>query len=312
MIDFTGQDGRDLQLINWLAKADHKKKKLCYQLKDILLKKYGVADGFDLQEFTRPCWSDDDYGVYGDQYYSGETFSWHEHILARHKIGNLTFHSPTDDFRYRNINHVKKESPYFDFAKAHCREKIDEIKEVPKGFNKPEAIKAFRRIVCKFKPLFRETIVKKPRPKYPFIIPKFWMNGDFDEFRVRVPAPYQCACGRKLRLEIHSWDLAKMKLGVFSQFRERLIDCDFRSEVNYFKYKDDENCPNYLIRLRQEFRCSEDINLVPYQEELKEVSVWAQEFFLEHWDEFLPTMIGIEKRIEEIREDLKKEVLCQI
>jgi hypothetical protein len=109
-------------------------------------------------------------------------------------------------------------------------------------------------------------------------------------------------------VEVNSWDLAKMKLGVFKQFHERLLDCDFRSDVNYLSYKDDENCPNYLIRLRQEFRRSAYINLVPYQEELKQVSVWAQEFFLNHWEEFLPTMIGIEKRIDEIRKDLKMEV----
>lgn len=302
MNTFTELDCIDLQLINWLAKADYKKKKLCYQLKGILLQKFAVDDGFDLQEFTRPCWTDDEYGSYRDTYYEGETYSWHSHILQRHKVGDHIFHSPTDQFLYSNINNVTKQSDWFDIAKAQCKGKIEEIKEVPTGFDKNQANKALRRIVHKFKPLFRETITKPERAKFPFIKIKYWSySKEFDEFVVRVPGDIACACGLKLTVHVSSWQLAKMKIGTFDGFRH--IDCDYEKDYP----RKVEDCPNYIIRIRKEVGRPEYRNLTPYEKELEKVSEWAKEFFLKHWDEFKETMTGIEAKIVKAQEKEQKE-----
>jgi hypothetical protein len=305
--EFTGADIQDLRRLNWLAKADHKKKDFCYRLKDILLEKYSTFDGFDLQEFTRPCWQDDEYGTYGDAYYAGETYSWHEHILERRRIGEAVFHRPTEHFRYSDIKDHKKQSPRFVQMLAVCRTgKIEEILALPCDFDQHSGIEALRRLVHKFKKVLRSEIEKPPRAKYPFLKVKRYHSGEFDEFRVRVPSSVAvCSgCGAKLVTTVSNWSLLKIKLGIFTGLR--FVTCDSHynySQHGFLKF----DCPESRKQFRSENGFSGERE-PGWITEKETISSWAREFFSEHLDEFtaeLGLADWFEKNAHEFAEEIR-------
>ena len=166
-LTFTASDLNDLRQLNWLAKDDRKKSEFCYRLKDILLTVYSSFNGYDLQKFTKPLIDYD----YDEPWDTGEIYSWHEHILERRKIGDAIFHRPTNEFRYGDICDHKKQSERFNRFLKLCNtdHKITETLKVPEDFDKPEAVRALRRLVHKFKYIFRGELPKPERAKYPFL-----------------------------------------------------------------------------------------------------------------------------------------------
>ncbi len=285
MDEMTTDDVRELMRVNWLAKADRKKKEFCYRIKDILLKKYSVFDGYDLQEFTRPCWIDEEVGPWDDLYYAGETYSWHEHILERRLILDAVFHRPTEHFRYSDIKDHAKQSAGFEEMLALCREqKIEGTQEPPEDFQNAAGIRALRRLVHKFKNVLRQEIPKPPRPKYPFLkVRRYSYSGEFNNFHIRVPSSVAvCSgCGAKLVTEISNWHLLKIKLGIFQEVRRVFCDSHFNyGQGGWLK----PECRESLSQTRYEWR---SYGREPgYQTEKRIVSEWTLEFFTEHLEEF--------------------------
>jgi hypothetical protein len=292
-------DISELRLINWLAKDDWKKKEFCYRLKDIYLTEFSTFGGYDLQEFTKPVRSYDEYAEWGDdEYYeTGEIYSWHEHILERRKIGDAVFHRPTKEFRYRDINDHQKQSERFDHYQKLCRaDKITDTMEVPKNFDKAEAVLALRRLIRKYKPVFRKHIPKPERPKYPFLKIRRWMSGDFDEFKVRVPGLACTGCGTKLLTDISFWDLLKIKQGIFESVRQ--IRCE-SSWINAYS-----DCAERIKDMRSEMR-RELQKEKGWETEKRLVSLWAQKFFGKRMKEF-ETELELTERFEKHRDEFSR------
>lgn len=203
MTEFTEQDAIDLQQINWLAKADYRYKKLCYdRVKTPLIQIYGESDGFDLQYFERRSWDDDDC----------EPHSCHRHILARFRLGGLMFHQPTDEFEYWQPNsNISKKSPRFDEFRALCKEEpITGIAEKPADFDKGKAVRALRRLVHKFKPVLRKASPKSAREDFPFVVTQFHHYfKTFSKWQIRVPNEIAVCggCGGKLTFSFDNLDL---------------------------------------------------------------------------------------------------------
>lgn len=74
-----------------------------YPLKNKLLKKYGIADGYDLQKIERQCWQCEGTGI--DEWHDSEQCTFCEGtgiyktveiVLARCKLGKKVYHLPTD------------------------------------------------------------------------------------------------------------------------------------------------------------------------------------------------------------------------
>jgi hypothetical protein len=295
--EFDEKDVADLQKINWLAKADYKKKKFCYQIKDILLTFFSQFDGYDLHEFDKKHtrWEDDDIW-----------YSYHSHILERRKIEitgfekPFVFHRPTPEFKYEVDNdfefETRKISKNFEKFKKLCVSEMNDIKEVPENFDKREAVNALRRLIHKFKPLLRKQIEKKARAKYPFMQIKTYSNGVFDQFTVRVPVDVFCSCGEKLIVSITNWCLAKIKLGTFND----LQDWQFRCNASRFG-DTDPDCEENLTRRRKNAGNSDYLTAEPYKTEKEKITRWAKEFFTANWDEIVTPLVGIEKTIEELQ-----------
>ena len=222
--DFTEADALDLQMVNWLAKADYKHKKLCYDfVKTPLLQMYGTNDGYDMQYFERESWDE----------FDDDPYSSHWHILQRVALGGLVFHQPTNEFRYEQWHYtVSKQSEQFDYFKAQCRaDTIKGISEQPKDFDKKAAIKSLRRLIRKFYAQLR-AFNKKPKrngfDKFPFAAPRFdgW-SDKFTGWTIRVPNDVAVcsSCGSKIQIRVDCSDVNRYLTDGFYKF-EYFAKCD--------------------------------------------------------------------------------------
>jgi hypothetical protein len=213
----------DLRLVNWLAKDDRSRSKFCYAVKDALLTLHGEHAGYYMQEFTREDWDEGSYGG---------VFSWHKHILECVRIGEASFHRPTNEFHYEDVRGREKYSPGFhDLSKWCDSEKIEGLKDAPKDFVRADGVLALRRLVHAFYGELRGVITKPPRTLYPFVKDRFWWNN-WNGLTIRVPESIAvCSgCGRKLTMTLESFECnpERTESGLFGPHPERSprIECD--------------------------------------------------------------------------------------
>lgn len=261
----TEQNIHDLQQVNWLAKADWRKKNLCYAVKDAIISRFGTHRGFVCQQFERKTWEDQllDWG---------DIFSIHKHILEVIEVGGKTFHKPTNEFSYEDACGHKKHSPEFSFFYEQCEmEPLIGILKPPADFNEKSATHALRRLVHDHYDLLRAWIKKPERTLYPFIhaYPAYPSSSSF-QFIFRVPESVTvCSgCGRKVQVRLDSYDLdpSRTEFGLFgpNPTRGLRIECDA-------SYAKDRNCQEYVAVRKFEWG-----NLVdgPYQNERVQVAAW--------------------------------------
>lgn len=108
------------------------RKEYFYPVKTKLLKKHGIADGYDLQVIQQPCWTCDGTGF--DEWHDGEQcedcdgtgiYRTDKIVLARYKLGGRLYHSPVDIAvekvapKHTFDNYIRHEQPnYGEFLKA--------------------------------------------------------------------------------------------------------------------------------------------------------------------------------------------------
>lgn len=249
MAEFTTADAADLQQVNWLAKADYKYKKFCYDaVKTPLLALYGREDGYDEHYFEREDLGDDCDGS------RGEWFSSHSHILKRYEAGGFIFHQPTDEFSYFDAREHSKQSARYQEFKDICTGKLENIKYSGGEFDQPTSVRALRRLVHKFKTELRDARPKTPREKdfiFAAIRRHEWFTGKtFDGWRIRVPNEIAVCSGCGAKLQFH-FDLHNIEWFIEDRFIpiRFQMQCDAARLSNY-----DAECSQHRIEHRTTWR----------------------------------------------------------
>jgi hypothetical protein len=125
--------------------------KLFYDLKDLILLKYGYFTGYDEQN-----WNDDGWD------YEEEVYATHSHILKRYVlvVGNqeYVFHIPTNEYSYFNYAYQDgKQSNDYSRLVAICRNKIEGKKKYSGSESSIQiAKKSLKNLLLKFGYLYKE------------------------------------------------------------------------------------------------------------------------------------------------------------